>query len=78
MSYAQLNDSEPYMKFLNVNTKRQVEQYSLKGSYQWPVVRWPEHLLMGRVDINWQREDASIALFGVNYFEILMGISLDW
>ena len=78
VSYAQLNDSEPYMKFLNVNTKRQVEQYSLKGSYQWPVVSWAEHLLMGRVDINWQREDASIALFGVNYFEILMGISLDW
>ena len=78
VGYAQVKDSQAYLKLLNIDDKRQVEQFSLKATYQWPVVHWAGRLVTGHVDFNWQRGEASIPLFGVSYFEILAGISLNW
>ncbi|MBT4146598.1 MAG: hypothetical protein HOE45_06945 [Gammaproteobacteria bacterium] len=78
VGYLQVKDSQAYLKLLNIDDKRQVEQFSLKATYQWPVVHWAGRLVTGHVDFNWQRGEASIPLFGVSYFEILTGISLNW
>ena len=83
--FSQVNDAREYDQRglalglgLDLGKKRQVQQFLLKTSYQWPIVRNQGGLLSGQVDLSWQEEASNMALFGVDYLELWGGVNFKW
>jgi len=76
--YSQVNDAKQYSVLLGAGKKRQIQQFLLKTSYQWPIIQNQGGLLSGQVDLSWQEESSNMALFGVDYLELWGGVNFKW
>jgi hypothetical protein len=76
--FSQVNDAKQYSVLLGAGKKRQIQQFLLKTSYQWPIIREQGGLLSGQVDLSWQEETANMALFGVDCLELWGGVNFKW
>lgn len=76
--FSQVNDAKQYSVLLGTGKKREIKQFLLKTSYQWPIVQNQGGLLSGQVDLSWQEETSNMALFGVDYLELWGGVNFKW
>jgi hypothetical protein len=76
--FSQVNDARQYSVLLGAGKKRQVQQFLLKTSYQWPIIGEQGGLLSGQVDLSWQEESSNMALFGVDFIELWGGVNFKW
>jgi len=76
--FSQVNDAKQYSVLLGAGKKREIKQFLLKTSYQWPIVHNQGGLLSGQVDLSWQEEISNMALFGVDFLELWGGVNFKW
>jgi hypothetical protein len=76
--FSQVNDAKQYSVLLGAGKKREIKQFLLKTSYQWPIAQNQGGLLSGQIDFSWQEESSNMALFGVDYLELWGGVNFKW
>jgi hypothetical protein len=76
--FSQVNDAKQYSVLLGAGKKREIKQFFLKTSYQWPIIREQGGLLSGQIDLSWQEGTSNMALFGVDYLELWGGVNFKW